>query len=187
VLLPIGFIPLLGYAIAATRAAEADGPPPWRISARLLADGVAVAVAIAVIALPFALAAVALSAALANPALWHSSRPVLAVEAGTTAALIVALPWGLVMLLVMPHAVARFASTGDVRHLFDYATSLNGVRRDFATWNVAIAAIVTAWAIGLACSALFCVGLLPGTLYAILVSAHATASLHSEGARSSAR
>jgi hypothetical protein len=34
---------------------------------------------------------------------------------------------------------------------------------------------------------LLCVGLLPGIFYAILVSAHATATLHPEGADSSAR
>lgn len=137
----------------------------------------AVAAAIALIAAPFVLAAIPLSAGLANPRLWHSSGSLLAVEAGTAAALIVALPWGLVMLLLIPHAVARFAATGSVRDLFDFPSSLRGVRRDFATWNLVIAAIVTAWAIGLACSALFCIGLAPGTLYAILVSAHATASL----------
>src|SRR6267142_2078528 len=41
-LLPIAFIPLLGYAIAATRAAETDdaaGPPSWKLSFRLLSDG----------------------------------------------------------------------------------------------------------------------------------------------------
>ena len=39
-LLPVAFIPLLGYAIAATRAAEtAGGPPPLRVSVRLVTDG----------------------------------------------------------------------------------------------------------------------------------------------------
>src|SRR5438046_10046570 len=40
-LLPLLFIPLLGYAIAATRAAEqepAQSPPAWSISGRLLAE-----------------------------------------------------------------------------------------------------------------------------------------------------
>jgi len=73
------------------------------------------------------------------------------------------------------------------RHLFDFASSLRSVRRDFAAWNFAVAAIVTAWALGLACSALFCVGLAPGVFYAILVSAHATAALHPEGEDQPAR
>jgi hypothetical protein len=135
-----------------------------------------------VIAAPFVLAAIPLAGALASPALWRTSEPLLSVEAGTSAALIVALPWGLAMLLLMPHAVARFAATGSAREMFAFGASLRGVRRDFATWNVVIAAIVTAWAIALACSALFCIGIVPGTLYAILVSAHATASLHPTGA-----
>jgi hypothetical protein len=186
-LLPLGFVPLLGYAIAATRSAAGDGPPPWRLSGRLLADGAAVAVLLALVAAPFVVVAIPLSRALARPALWHSSGSLLSVEAATSAALIVALPWGLVMLLLVPHAVARFAATGAVRDLFDLVASLGGVRRDFTTWNVVVAAIVTAWAIGLACSALFCAGLVPGTLYAILVSAHATASLSPKAADPPAR
>jgi hypothetical protein len=61
------------------------------------------------------------------------------------------------------------------------------VRRDFPTWNLVIATIVTAWGIGVASAALLCIGLAPGIFYAILVSAHATASLHPEGSGPSAR
>jgi len=39
--------------------------------------------------------------------------------------------------------------------------------------------MVTAWVVALACVGLLCVGLLPGAFYAILVSAHASASLQS--------
>jgi Protein of unknown function (DUF4013) len=187
VVLPLGAVPLLGYAVECTRSARAEVPPPWRLTGRLLRDGLAVLGAIAVIAAPFVLAGLGLSTALHSPALWHSTSPILDVEAATSAALVVALPWGVVMLLLMPHAVARFAASGSLRDLFAYAASLRGVRRDFAIWNVVIAAIVTAWAIGLACSALFCVGTIPGIFYAILVSAHATASLQPESADPSAR
>src|SRR5260370_3717125 len=42
-LLPIAFIPLLAYAIAATRSAEArEAPPPWRFSIRLLFHAVSI-------------------------------------------------------------------------------------------------------------------------------------------------
>jgi hypothetical protein len=175
-------VPLLGYAIACTRGGGSDGPPRWRLNARLLGDGFAVLCAIAVIAAPFVLIAVALAHAFHAPSLWRSEGVLLDVEAGTAATLVVALPWGVVMLLLMPHAVARFAMSGSPRDLFDYPASLRGVRRDFATWNLVIAAIVTAWAIGVACAALLCAGLVPGTFYAILVSAHATASLRPAGA-----
>jgi hypothetical protein len=157
------------------------------LSARLLVDGVAVLGAIALIALPFLLLGIPLAAALHNPGLWRSSGPLLDVEAAITAALMLALPWGVAMLLVMPHAVARFAAGGSPRELFDFAASLRSVRGDFAAWNLAVAAIVTGWAIGVACVALFCVGLAPGVFYAILVSAHAAASLHTEGSDPSAR
>jgi hypothetical protein len=87
------------------------------------------------------------------------------------------------MLLLMPHATNRFALSGRVIDVFDFPASIRGVARDFATWNVAAAAIVTAWAIGVACVGLLCVGIAPGMFYAILVSAHATAALPSAPAR----
>jgi len=87
----------------------------------------------------------------------------------------------------MPHATARFARTGTPTDLFNLPESIRGVARDFATWNLAAAAIVTAWAIGLACAGLLCVGLVPGVFYAILVSAHASAALNNEGSHSPAR
>ena len=189
-LLPVTFILLLGYAVAATRAAAnapSDGPPPWQGLGRLLTDGLSAAVAIALPTLPFAVAATLLSVPLSSPALWHSTDPLLHVEGWTLAILIAALPWGIVLLLLMPHATARFAATGRVRHLFDFGASIRSVRRDFAGWNIAIAAMVTAWALGFACIGLLCIGLVPGIFYAILVSANATATLHPEGEDPSAR
>jgi hypothetical protein len=187
IVLPLGAVPLLGYAIACTRTADGDGPPRWRISSRLLGDGLVVLGAIALIAVPFVLLGIPLAGALRDPALWHSNSTLLEAEAAISAALILALPWGIVMLLLMPHAVARFAGSGSARDLYDFAASVRSVRRDFAAWNLAVAAIVTGWAIGVACVALFCVGLAPGIFYAILVSAHATASLHPEGSGPSPR
>jgi hypothetical protein len=61
--------------------------------------------------------------------------------------------------------------------MFNFPKAVRGVVRDFATWNLAAAAIVTAWALGLACVGLLCIGIVPGVLYAILVSAHASAAL----------
>jgi len=176
---------VLGYAVSAVPAADGD-PPPWRLRAVLTA-GSWVALAVLVLTAPFVLAGIPLSSALHVPGLWHSNGTLLDVEAITSAALLLALPWGIVLLLLMPHATARYSATHRALHLFDFASSLRSVRRDFAAWNVAVAAIVTAWALGLACSALFCVGLAPGVFYAILVSAHATAALHPEGEDQPAR
>ena len=184
-LLPISFVLVLGYAVTAVRAADGD-PPPWRLRA-VLAAGPWVALAVLLLTAPFVLAGIPLSSALHAPGMWHSNGTLLDVEAITSAALLLALPWGIVLLLVMPHATARYSATHQALHLFDFASSLRSVRRDFAAWNVAVAAIVTAWALGLACSALFCVGLAPGVFYAILVSAHATAALHFEGEDQPAR
>ncbi|HYS98559.1 MAG TPA: DUF4013 domain-containing protein [Candidatus Dormibacteraeota bacterium] len=180
-LFPLLFIPLFGYAVKAIRAAEDDaskGPPPWRWSARLLWDGAWVALAVAVSAAPFALGYNPLAAALA---------PRLGNLTGDTVALFLLLfGWGAVLLLLAPHATTRFAASGNFHDLFDVAAAIRGVGADFATWNLAVAAIVTAWAVGIACVGLLCIGLVPGIFYAILVSTHAAAALHRPGTRPSA-
>lgn len=179
-LLPLLFIPLLGYAVAATRAAEAGAaePPPWTFSKRLVGDGAWMSLAVAVVVLPFALVLEPFAGALADAHVWAASdATIFAAHTHVIAFLVLALPWGLAALLLLPHAAAAFAATGSPRDAFDYAASLRGVRRDFAAWNVVAAAIVTAWGLGLACAGLLCVGVVPGIFYAILVSAHATATL----------
>lgn len=183
VLLPIAFLPLLGYAVAATRAAAIDpgaGLPRWTPSRRLIADGFWIALAIALIAAPFALAVGPFSGLIDRAHLWRVADANLSrLYAELAAVAVLALPWGLVMLLLMPHAAHRFALSGRAGDLFDVATALRSVGRDFATWNLVAAAIVTAWALAIACIGLLCLGVVPGIFYAILVSAHATAALHS--------
>jgi uncharacterized protein DUF4013 len=190
-LLPIAFIPLLGYAVAATRAAAVDpeaGPPPWSLSGRLLTDGFWTALAVLLVTAPFAIALNPLSALIAQANLWHvGDRALSNLYASIGAVFILALPWGLLVLLLMPNATMRFATSGNPFDLFDFGAAVRGVGRDFATWNLAAAAIVTAWAIGLAGTALLCIGVLPGVFYAILVSAHAAAALHPKAANSPAR
>jgi hypothetical protein len=190
-LLPVAFIPLLGYAVAATRAAEvqaAAGPPRWTFSIRLMWDGVWTALAIAVFTAPFALAFNPLATLLFDSHVWTGNDVALSdLYAHVAAAFLLALPWGLLFLLHMPHATARFAYTARWDDLFDLPASVRDVSRDFATWNLAAAAIVTAWAVGVACVGLLCVGLVPGVFYAILVSAHASAALHGKSSNSPAR
>jgi uncharacterized protein DUF4013 len=190
-LLPIAFIPLLGYAIAATRGAELDattGPPGWTLSGRLLSDGFWTSLAVALLTAPFVLLLNAFAQFLFNAHLWQvTDVPVSQLYAHVVAAFILALPWGFLLLVHMPHATARFAHTGRARDLFDLPASTRDVRRDFPTWNVAAAAIVTGWAVGLACVGLLCVGLVPGVFYAILVSAHASAALDDKSANPPAR
>jgi Protein of unknown function (DUF4013) len=190
-LLPIAFIPLLGYAVAATRAAELNattGPPRWALSGRLLSDGFWTSLAVVLLSAPFVLLLNPLAELLFNAHLWHlSDVPLSQLYAHVVAAFLLALPWGFLLLIHMPHATASFAHTGKARDLFDLPASIGAVRRDFATWNVAAAAIVTGWAVGLACVGLFCVGLVPGVFYAILVSVHASAALDDKGANSPAR
>ena len=190
-LLPIAFIPLLGYAVAATRSASidpADGPPRWHGSARLVTDGFWVALVILLIAAPFAIALGPIAALIGQAHVWQVDDPPLSrLYDNLAAGFALALPWGLVMLLWLPHATLRFASSGRPVELFDFPAALRSVARDFATWNLAAAAIVTAWAVGLACAGLLCIGVVPGVFYAILVSAHASAALRPQVANPTPR
>jgi hypothetical protein len=190
-LLPIAFIPLLGYAVAATREVELDastGPPTWKLSVRLLSDGFWTAVVVVLLTAPFALLVSPLAGWLFDTHVMRGTDvPVSQLYAHTVALFVLALPWGLLLLIHMPHATARFALSGRGVDLFDLPASIRAVRRDFTTWNLAAAAMVTGWAIGLACVGLFCLGIVPGVFYAILVSAHASAALQNEGANSPAR
>lgn len=169
-LLPVEFVHLLGYSVAATRAAQRERqepPPGWSYRWPAIADGLCVVTAVLATVLPFGL-------------LWFPLAGLLrgfGAVAGAIAFFALALPWGLLALLVLPHATARFAATGRPVDMLDFVASVRSVRHDFATWNVVVGAIVTAWAVGLACAGLLCVGLLPGVFYAILVSAHACAAL----------
>jgi len=190
-LLPVAFIPFLGYAIAATRAAEqnpASGPPSWTFSVRLLWDGAWTALAVALFTAPFALAFNPLAGLLFAAHVWTGNDVAVSqLYAHVAAAFILALPWGLLFLLHMPHSTARFAHSGTATDLFDLPASIRAVTRDFATWNLAAAAIVTGWAVGLACIGLLCIGIVPGMFYAILVSAHASAALSSKSTNAPAR
>jgi hypothetical protein len=181
---PLAFIPLLGYAVAAVRSAAADpgaGPPAWRWNGRLITDGGWTALALALISTPFVLLWWPLSGLLdavmkrlhigpADPVLVRA----IAVD---VAGALVLLPWIGVLLVLMPVATARFALSGRPGDLFDYRAVVASVRSRLGDWNLAVAAIVTAWIIGLAAAGALCVGLLPGLFYAILVSSDATATL----------
>jgi uncharacterized protein DUF4013 len=185
--LPITFIPLLGYAIAATRRAEDDPtqpPPSWTLSARLISDGFWTAVVLLLLSAPFAVALNPLADAIGGARLWLAGYVQPQAYAHTVAALLLALPWGLLLLILMPHGTSRFAATRRPRDLFDFPTTLREVKREFPAWNLVAAAIVTAWVIAVACVGLLCVGLFPGMFYAILVSAYASATLHSPGTSS---
>jgi hypothetical protein len=181
VVFPVGVFPILGYAIAAVRSSAADAsapPPPWSPLGRILLDGLWTATLIAILTAPFVGLAWLLDRA-ALVAVWPLTRdPFLrAAFAALLAAAIAAFPWGCLLLTVVPAAVARYARSGVARDLFDLRRSLVVVRRRFATWNLVVVAIVTAWALGLAGAGLLCVGVIPGVLFAILVSSHAAAAL----------
>ena len=62
-LLPVTFLLVLGYWVAAVRASATDpeaGPPPWRQLGQILRDGFWISLVLALLTLPFALALPAL-------------------------------------------------------------------------------------------------------------------------------
>ena len=185
-LLPVAFVPLLGYSIMATRSAAADPsrePPAWALSRRLITDGLAIGFLLALLSAPFALALNPLATVFDAARLWNvEDRALSHVYAVVAALFVLALPWGLLHLLVVPHATRRFATSGRFADLFDFAATYRALRRDFPTWNLVAAAMVTAWTLGIAWVALICVGALAGVFYAILVSAYACAALKEETA-----
>jgi hypothetical protein len=169
-LLPLLFIPLLGYAVGATRSAELhpdQSPPPLRMSLPLIRAGAWTSLVVIVTVLPFAVALNPLAAALGDN-----------VYSRVAAFFVLLFLWGVAVLLVLPHATGSFAASGVYTDLIDVAAALRGVRGDVARWNLVVAAMVTAWAIAIACAGLLCIGIVPGVFYAILVSAHAAAALH---------
>jgi hypothetical protein len=182
--LPLTFIPVLGYAIEAIRAAARDpaqGPPAWRWSTRLFWEGAWTALAIVIITMPFA---IAYALILGSMRFQDSGTGPLIAKALILIGL--ALPWGCLLLVHMPHSSARLAETGHWSDIFDFAGALRSVARNFAAWNATAAATVTGWAIGFACAGMLCVGVVPGAFYAILVSAHAAAAFHRSGQTASA-
>lgn len=180
-LCPLGMLPLLGYLVRAVRAASIQpdtGPPSWRPDRRLLRDGVQAGAALA---LPVALWGI-LFRGLAPPAVSLSHRVVGSTNhwvgdavTGYLVGLAIAAPIGLILLIVAPPLTARYALTGRLRDLFDLARALATVRQQWQDWNLVAVTILTAWALAVAGSGLLCVGVLPATYYALLVSAHATA------------
>jgi hypothetical protein len=180
VLLPAAFPLLFGYAVGCVRASACDpaaSPPRWRVSRRLVADGVWSATQAALLTAPFAAVAWTMARALGRA--WHPTGsafpdvPLTWVVALAAAAL----PWGVLLLVVVPPTLAAFATTGRVLDLADVRLVTRCVTARYTEWNLVVAGITTAWAVGMVGLALLAVGVVPGVFYAILVSAHACASL----------
>jgi len=180
-LLPLGAIPLLGYIVAVVRSSVADpdaGLPPWRPFRRLLRDGLLLGLAILVVSFPFALLLPHLSDWLRPAAGRLTGDPFIATGLALVfAGAALALPWGILLLVIMPPATAGYAASGAPLRLFDPLTAIRLVRARFPAWNLVVAAIVSAWAIGLCGLGVALIGVVPGLVYALLVSARATAIL----------
>lgn len=181
---PLAFIPLLGYATAIVRAVASDpesGPPPWRWNPRLLVDGAWTALSLGLISAPFALLWWPLTGLVDSVMTRFGIGPadpvlVRAISFDVAGALVL-MPWIGLLLILLPPATARYALSCHPADLFDYGAAVAAIRARLGDWNLAVATIVTAWIIGCAAIALLCAGVLPGLFYAILVSAHATATL----------
>lgn len=182
VVLPLGLVPLLGYCVRAIRTSAADPqapPPSLRPDRRLFTDGLLLLLALAVLALPFVAAAPGTYATIRGSRLLPATGDAFfdALYAGTATAFVILLPWALALLAIGPANTAAFAVTGRPRDLFDPIAAGRRVRAAFAAWNLVTAVVVTTWLIVLAGAAILCVGFIPAAVYAMLVSAHATAVL----------
>jgi hypothetical protein len=179
-LFPLTFVLVFGYALQATRAslADSESPPPRpHLDGRLLRDGALTFALVAALTLPFVALVWFGGDAMSNvlhptgDAFFNRAYGLLA------ATLLIAIPWGLLLLLLLPPNVAAFCASGRLRDLIDPVLAFRRVSERFLDWNLATVAMVTGWLLGFAALGLLCVGFLPGAFYAILVSAHATASL----------
>ncbi|HXM57754.1 MAG TPA: DUF4013 domain-containing protein [Candidatus Dormibacteraeota bacterium] len=179
-LLPVAFPIVFGYAVACVRSAACDpeeGPPAWRADRRLVADGCWTALQAIVLSAPFAAAAWLLA-----PLLAEVFRPagvgfVDAALGWIAAVTICALPWGVLVLVVVPPTLALFAVTGRPADLAGLRWVVACVRERYAQWNLVLVAVTTSWALAAVGLALVGVGVVVGAFYAILVSAHACAAL----------
>ena len=176
---PLGAIPLLGYSVAAARSVAVDGDaalPAWRLDLRLLRDGALLLVLLVVLTAPFGAAVWAASARLASAL--PVSDALLARGYGVLGAgAPLALLWALLTLIVVPPGIRRYVRSGRAADLFDVPASLRLLRGGFWAWNLAGVPIVTAWAIAALAVCAGGLGAPFAAFYAILVSAHASASL----------
>lgn len=179
--LPLGLVPLLGYTVCAIRASAADpaaAPPRFRLDRRLLRDGLLVLGALLLLALPFAVAAPAVYSGIRSAHVFPDTGEAFfdAAYAGVATGMLVLLPWAFALLLVAPANLAWFAVSGRPRDLLDPVAAGRRVRGAFMAWNLVTVVMVSAWAIA-GVGTLLCVGAIPGAVYAMLVTAHATAIL----------
>jgi Protein of unknown function (DUF4013) len=179
--LPVSFPMVFGYAVGCVRSAACDpgAPPPrWRVGGRrLLADGLWTGLQAALLTAPFAVAAWLLAGTLGS--VWRpTGGPFLnAALAWIVAVTVAALPWGVLMLVVLPPTLARFAQTGRPADLAALGWVVTCVRERYAQWNLVVVGVTTAWALAAAGLAVAGIGVVPGVFYAILVSAHACSAL----------
>jgi hypothetical protein len=174
-LLPLTFPAVFGCAVACVRTAACDPtapPPSWSIGRRLLLDGAWAGLQAAVLTAPFALVAWLLSVLVTriDPQLVPALAWIVAVT-------VAALPWGVVMLVVVPPTLASFAVTGRPSDLARLGLVVTCVRDRYADWNLVLVGITTAWALAAVGLAVIGLGIVPGAFYAILVSAHACSAL----------
>jgi hypothetical protein len=154
-----------------------EPPPSWRIRGRLLRDGAWSALQAAALTAPFAFAAWLLDTLVARA--WHPAADAFlnAALAWIVAVTVAALPWGVLVLVVVPPTLASFAVTGRASDLARLRLVVACVRDRYADWNLVLVGITTAWALAAVGLAVVGVGILPGVFYAILVSAHACSAL----------
>ncbi len=180
---------LSGYALEITRRVirgETDVLPAWDDWGQILVDGLMVAIITVVYALPI----IILNLCVGLPAQWIadssaaslSARETLSVLASTSVGCF-SLLWAIVMSLLLPAAIARYAASSNLTDAFQFGKVFALVRDNLGTY---LLTAVMVWATGIMASLglLLCfVGVLFTAVYAELVSGHLYGQAYLEATR----
>jgi hypothetical protein len=169
-----------GYSLEITRRViRGDGEvlPAWEDWGKLIVDGLKVALIGLVYALPIIILAIFVSVPTEIAADYGSTRAGLSFLETLSVLVSVALGcfnfvWAIVMTLVLPAAIGRFAAEGDLASAFRFGEIIAMVRDNLATYVITAAMV---WATGImsGLGLLLClIGVFFTAVYAELVTGH---------------
>lgn len=171
-------IVLNGYALEITRRVirgDATVLPPWEAWGQIFVDGLMVAIITFVYALPI----IILSLCLGVPAQWVAEGSATSISARETISIFMSsslgcfgLLWGIVMSLMVPAAIARYAVSSNLADAFQLGEVFALVRNNLGTY---LLTAVMVWATGIMAGLglLVCfVGVLFTAVYSQLVNGH---------------
>jgi len=180
---------LSGYALEITRRVirgDADVLPAWDNWGQILVDGLMVTIITVVYALPI----IVLVLCVGVPASLIADSSAVSLSAGEAFSVFASssvgcfgLLWAIVMSLLLPAAIARFAAEGELASAFQFGEIFSLVRDNLGTY---LLTAVMVWVTGIMASLglLLCfVGVLFTSVYAELVGGHLYGQAYLEATR----